>query len=35
MTEIGNIEDATPFDVDMVVETDGKLGNIPVNCPRL
>ena len=30
---IVNIEDVTTFDVD--VETDGKLGNLPVNWPKL
>ena len=29
------IGDVTTFDVDMVVETDGKLGNLPVNWPKL
>ena len=34
-TYIVNIEDVTTFDVDVVVETDGKLGNLPVNWPKL
>ena len=32
-TEIVNIEDVTTFDVD--VETDGKLGNLPLQIPGL
>ena len=32
-TQSVNIEEVTTFDVD--VETDGKLGNLPVNWPQL
>ena len=34
-TQIVNIELVTTFDVDLDSATDGKLGNLPVNWPKL
>ena len=34
-TQIVNIEEVTTFDVDLDSATDGKLGNLPVNWPKL